>query len=184
MLKSLLILCSLFTSTVANGSAQATVRVEPPNLQGPRALPEQTGKAAIRDYLQSWQNMSAALEQNRVDLLDPSFVGTARDKLTETIQQQTALGMHTRYEDRAHDIQIVLLTGGTFHRTYGRCRIRPADNRQRQGQNNTAYKRQIRHSFNTCRSAMEGASFPGSAQMMQNLESAVAVTVVSGGKER
>jgi hypothetical protein len=107
MLKSLLILCSLFTSTVAMGSAQATVRVEPPNLQGPRPLPEQTGKAAIRDYLQSWQNISAALEQNRADLLDPAFVGTARDKLTETIQQQTALGIHTRYQDRAHDIQIV-----------------------------------------------------------------------------
>jgi hypothetical protein len=107
MLKSLLILCSLFTSTVAIGSAQATVRVEPLNLQGPRTLPEQTGKAAIRDYLKSWQNMSAALDQNRADLLDQSFIGTARDKLTETIQQQTALGMHTRYEDRAHDIQIV-----------------------------------------------------------------------------
>jgi hypothetical protein len=107
MLKSLLILCSLLSANPAMGSAQATVRVEPPNLQGPRALPEQTGTAAIRDYLQSWQNLRAALEQNRADLLDPAFVGTARDKLAETIQQQTALGMHTRYQDRAHDIQIV-----------------------------------------------------------------------------
>jgi hypothetical protein len=107
MLKSLLILCSLFTSTVANVSAQATVRVEPLNLQGPRTLPEQTGKAAIRDYLQSWQNMSAALDQNRANLLDPAFVGTARDKLAGTILHQTELGIHTRYQDRAHDIQIV-----------------------------------------------------------------------------
>jgi len=107
MLKSLLILCSLFAMNLAIGSAQATVLVEPPNLRGPRTLPEQTGKAAIRDYLQSWQNLSAALEQNRADLLDPAFVGTARDKLTETILQQTALGIHTHYQDRAHDIQIV-----------------------------------------------------------------------------
>jgi predicted PhzF superfamily epimerase YddE/YHI9 len=34
-------------------------------------------------------------------------VGTAKDKLTETIRQQKALGIRTRYEDRTHDIQIV-----------------------------------------------------------------------------
>jgi predicted PhzF superfamily epimerase YddE/YHI9 len=51
--------------------------------------------------------MKTALEQNRADLLSPSFVGTAKDKIAETIQQQSALGISTRYEDRAHDIQIV-----------------------------------------------------------------------------
>jgi hypothetical protein len=107
MLKSLLILCAFFAAAPGMGSAQATVRVEPPHLQGPRPLPEQTGAAAIRDYLQSWQNLRAAFEQNRSDLLDPAFVGTARDKLTETIQQQAALGIRTRYQDSAHDIQIV-----------------------------------------------------------------------------
>jgi hypothetical protein len=107
MLKSLPILCAFFAATLGIGSAQPTVRVEAPNLQGPRALPEQTATAAIHDYLQSWQNLSAGLEQNRADLLDPAFVGTARDKLAETIQQQGALGIRTRYQDRAHDIQIV-----------------------------------------------------------------------------
>jgi predicted PhzF superfamily epimerase YddE/YHI9 len=52
--------------------------------------------------------LRAALEQNRTDLLDPAFVGTARDKFSETIRQQAALGIRTRYQDRAHDIQIVL----------------------------------------------------------------------------
>jgi hypothetical protein len=107
MLKSLLILCAVFAAASGIGSAQAAVRVEPPNLQGPRPLPEQTGTAAIRDYLQSWQSLRFALEQNRADLLDQAFVGTARDKLTGTIQQQATLGIRTRYQDRAHDIQIV-----------------------------------------------------------------------------
>jgi len=107
MLKSLLVLCAVLSTTLSIGSAQATVRVEQASLQGPRPLPEQTAKAAIRDYLQSWQSMKAALEQNRADLLSPSFVGTAKDKIAETIQQQSALGISTRYEDRAHDIQIV-----------------------------------------------------------------------------
>ena len=107
MLKSLLLLCALFTAATGIGSAQPQVRVEPAKLQGPRLLQEQTAAGAIRDYLQSWQSLSAALEQNRAALLDPDFVGTAREKLTGTIQQQAAVGIRTKYQDRAHDIQIV-----------------------------------------------------------------------------
>jgi len=107
MLKTSLILCALFALASSIGSAQATVRVEPANLQGPRPLPDQTGEAAIRDYVQSWQSLSAAFAQNRTDLLDPAFVGTAKDKLAQTIQQQVTLGICTRYQDRSHDLQII-----------------------------------------------------------------------------
>ena len=107
MLKTLLILCVIFNTASGLEAAQATVRVEPANLQGPRPLQEQTGTAAIRDYLQSWQSIGAALEQNRADLLDSDFVGTAKEKLTDTIQNQATLGIRTRYMDRAHDLQII-----------------------------------------------------------------------------
>ena len=107
MLKTLLILCSLLTVAAGVGSTQPAVRVEPSELQGPRPLSEQTGKAVVRDYLLSWQSLKLALEQNRSDLLDPAFVGTAKDKLTEAVQQQAALGIRTRYEDTSHDIKIV-----------------------------------------------------------------------------
>jgi hypothetical protein len=106
MRKPLLILLATFAAS-AYGGAQATVRVEPLTLQGPRQLQEQTRAAVIRDYLQSWQNFSAALEQNRPALLDADFVGTAKDKLTDTIQQQAALGIRTHYQDLSHDLQIV-----------------------------------------------------------------------------
>lgn len=107
MLKSLLIFCVVFVATPDFVVAQTAVRVEPANLQGSRPLQDQTGKAAIRDYLQSWQSFKVALEQNRAELLDPAFVGTAKDKLTETILSQAALGIRTRYQDRAHDLKIV-----------------------------------------------------------------------------
>lgn len=107
MLKFILTFC-LFTNAAAGSAvAQASVRVEPANLQGPRILEQQTASAVIRDYLQSWRSLNAAMEQNRTDLLDTDFVGTARDKLAETVQQQATLGLDTRYQDRAHDIQIV-----------------------------------------------------------------------------
>jgi len=107
MLKSFLFVCAFLASMPPSGSGQATVRVEAETLQGPRPLQEQTGKAAIRDYLQSWQRFNGAFEQNRTDMLDPFFVGTARDKLAAAIQQQALAGISTRYVDRAHDIKIV-----------------------------------------------------------------------------
>jgi hypothetical protein len=107
MVKSLLVVCSICYATVAFGADRASVRVEPTNLQGPRALQSQTQAAAIRDYLQAWDSLTAALGQNRADLLNADFVGTAKDKLTDTVQGQARLGIRTRYQDRSHDLQIV-----------------------------------------------------------------------------
>ena len=107
MVRPLLILCAFVAATSGVGAAQAAVRVEPVHLQGSRVLQEQTQTAVIRNYLQGWETMGAAFDQNRADLLDRDFVGTARDKMAEAIQQQTAAGIHTRYQDKSHDIQIV-----------------------------------------------------------------------------
>jgi len=102
----------LFTFTavaVSSGfcAAQPDVRVEPSHLQGPRALQEQTQSAVIRDYLRAWKTMDSALDRNDPGVLDRDFVGTARDKLADAVQQQTAAGIHTHYQDKSHDIQIV-----------------------------------------------------------------------------
>jgi hypothetical protein len=89
------------------GAGQVAVRVEPAHLQGPRVLAEQTEQGAIRDYLDAWKAMRAAMNQNQPGLLNADFVGTAKDKLTETIHEQAAAGIHTQYQDRAHDLQVV-----------------------------------------------------------------------------
>jgi hypothetical protein len=107
MIKSVLVIGSIFAATTAFGADQAAVRVEPTNLQGPRPLEKQTEAAVIRDYLQAWHSFGTALDQNRADLLDTDFVGTAKDKLADTIQEQAKIGLHTRYQDRAHDLRIV-----------------------------------------------------------------------------
>ena len=91
----------------AIAGAQATLRVEPSHLDGPRALEDRTAKAAIQNYVESWQTLRTALDQNRTDVLDRDFVGNAKDKLVETIQQQAKAGIHTNYQDRSHNVQIV-----------------------------------------------------------------------------
>ena len=47
------------------------------------------------------------MERNDAGLLDKDFAGTARDKLADTVKQQAALGIHTRYQDKSHDLKIV-----------------------------------------------------------------------------
>jgi len=93
--------------TITTLAQEPTIRVEPPQLQGSRFLEKQTESSVIRDYLQSWNSLEQALDRNEAPNLDPDFIGVARDKLAETIDAQRHIGIHTRYQDRSHDIQIV-----------------------------------------------------------------------------
>src|ERR1700736_4161165 len=96
-----------FSAASALATTQATVHVQPSHLEGPRPLAEQTAKAVVQNYVESWQTLRTALDQNRADVLDRDFVGSEKDKLTEKIQQQAKMGLRTSYQDRSHDIQIV-----------------------------------------------------------------------------
>jgi hypothetical protein len=107
MMRPLFIVCSVFAAMFAMGSDPPAVRIEPTDSVGPRRLEKQTETAVIRDYLQAWSSFSGAFEQNRVDLLERDFTGTAKEKLADTIREQAKLGIHTRYRDTAHDLQLV-----------------------------------------------------------------------------
>lgn len=98
--------CALAVTLPAFGE-QPSVQVQPPDLHGSRPLEAQTSAAVVRDYLESWQKFSAALDQNQVSLLDPDFVGTAREKLAATILTQSKIGIRTHYQDLSHTLQIV-----------------------------------------------------------------------------
>jgi hypothetical protein len=97
----------VFTAMSLLGSDGPAVRVAPTDSVGPRTLEKLTQAAVVRDYLEAWHSLTLAFEQNRADLLDASFVGTAKEKLTDTILDQAKLGIQTRYRDGAHDLQLV-----------------------------------------------------------------------------
>lgn len=106
-LRSIVLVATVGVAIPALASDQPSVRVEPINLQGPRQLQPQTANAAIQDYIDAWQRMSNALDQNRAELLNGDFIGDARDKLANTIKEQTSAGIHTRYSDRSHDVKVL-----------------------------------------------------------------------------
>jgi hypothetical protein len=116
LMGSSLIFCSIFAAMFVFAADEpgvnepavdkAAVQVEPTNTVGPRTLEKQTETAVVRDYLDAWRSMSAALAENRAQLLDADFVGTAKQKLTDTIHEQAKLGIETRYRDTAHDLRL------------------------------------------------------------------------------
>jgi len=107
MLRHSALVCAIIILASGLIAAQPEVSVDTSQLKGPRPLEDQTKAAAIRDYLESWQEMNQALEQNEPGLLDEDFIGTARDKLADTIDEQAKAGIQTRYQDRAHHIQFL-----------------------------------------------------------------------------
>lgn len=107
MLKVLALGSVLGTAISLFAADQPSVHVEPPILQGPRPLQPETAKAVIQNYLDSWATLGNALQQNRPDLLDRDFIGSAEGRLANTIQEQKKTGIHTTYRDRSHNIQIL-----------------------------------------------------------------------------
>ena len=107
MLKPVVVAIMTLSVSTALAGAQAAVHVTPPQLDGPRNLADITATAVVKNYIESWESLRAALSANNPELLDRDFVGTAKQKLTETIQQQAKAGIKSTYTDRSHDIQIV-----------------------------------------------------------------------------
>lgn len=108
MKKSNILLGFTFILPITALAAQnPTVHIEPPNLQGSRPVEKQTEASVIRDYIESWNTLQSALDRNQSSLLDASFVGTARDKLANTIAEQTKMGIHANYSPHSHDLQII-----------------------------------------------------------------------------
>jgi len=101
------IACTFVWLIASNVQAQQDVKIEPAVSRATSGMQQQAADGAIRNYLEAWHSLRSAFEQNRSDLLDRDFVGSARKKLGETIQQQGTLGLRTIYQDKSHDIQIV-----------------------------------------------------------------------------
>jgi hypothetical protein len=74
---------------------------------GPRAVESQTERAIVRDYGFAWASMAKALEFNTIDPLQGPFVGTARERLTNTVASQRSTGLSSHYSGQSHKVQAV-----------------------------------------------------------------------------
>ncbi len=103
---ALMVCVALVAAAISRGN-QADASAGSPTPVGPRVLELQTQRGVTRDYLQAWKSLGSAMEENRADLLDASFVGPAREKLVEAIREQQELDVKTRYQVTGHNLNIV-----------------------------------------------------------------------------
>ena len=73
----------------------------------PRQLEDRTGEALAREYATAWKNMAVSLDENRTDLLNDGFVGTARTRLEEQIAAQKKSGLRQTTTDHGHEVNAV-----------------------------------------------------------------------------
>ncbi len=73
----------------------------------PRPVEDQTQQSIARDYGKSWQTLAQALQQNRADLLNASFVGFARDRWGEAVAEQAKSGLSRKLVDHGHKLQVL-----------------------------------------------------------------------------
>lgn len=102
---ALLLLPKCITSIVFAAS-QPVISVNTENA-GPRQVEETTQRAVARDYAAAWKAMAEALNQNRSDLLELNFIGTANDKLSSTIAEQRKSGLHQHIVTKGHNVDAV-----------------------------------------------------------------------------
>ncbi len=105
-----LLICLLVISAVRLFAAEASNPSKFPidvSQAQPRQVEEATQQAIVRDYSKAWQNMTQALEENRPELLNASFVGFARDGLTNAIKDQKQAGLKRKYIDRGHKLEVL-----------------------------------------------------------------------------
>lgn len=91
-------------SVVSADEALPAVQLNAENI-APRPIEDRTSEVIPRDYAHAWQTMTAALEQNRGDLLDGYFTGFAKDNLANLIADQKRTGIRVRYVDHGHKLE-------------------------------------------------------------------------------
>jgi hypothetical protein len=72
-----------------------------------RPVEDLTRKSVARDYAKAWRTLAAAMNENRAELVDGDFVGIEAERLASAIQQQAKAGLHTRYVDRGHKVEVL-----------------------------------------------------------------------------
>jgi hypothetical protein len=73
----------------------------------PREVEETTQKSVTREYSTAWKTLIDALENNHLDRIGASFVGTAEDQLRKQIEEQKTSRLSTRIVDHGHKVDVV-----------------------------------------------------------------------------
>ncbi len=95
------------TAAISSTPAASLPSVELTASRGPRDIEDLTRQKILHDYAAAWHSLDSGLEQNRAELLNDYFTGFAKDEFTRTIKEQAGAGIHRRYVDHGHRLEIL-----------------------------------------------------------------------------
>jgi hypothetical protein len=72
-----------------------------------KTVEDLTGQALARDYAKAWRTIAIAFDRNQRDLIDGDFTGVAADKLSSDVAMQAKSGLHRKYVDRGHRVDVL-----------------------------------------------------------------------------
>jgi hypothetical protein len=72
----------------------------------PRPVEDTTSQSIQRDYSHAWKSLVSALEENRGELLNENFTGTARQQWQDAIHIQQQNGLNRKIVDHGHTVRV------------------------------------------------------------------------------
>jgi len=72
-----------------------------------KTLEDLTEKAVARDYAKAWRTLADAMDKNKAGDIGQDFVGVAQDNLAAAVEKQSKAGLHQRYVDRGHKVDVL-----------------------------------------------------------------------------
>jgi hypothetical protein len=72
-----------------------------------KQLEDLTRNAVKRDYAKAWNTLAQVMNDNNADKIEGDFTGVAADKLTSAVEQQAKSGLHRRFVDRGHKVDVL-----------------------------------------------------------------------------
>jgi hypothetical protein len=106
ILRGLTFLSFLLLAALCVAQDLPSVQLNADNATG-KQLEDLTRNAVKRDYAKAWSTMAEVMNDNNAGKIEGDFTGVAADKLTSAVEQQARSGMHRRYVDRGHKVDVL-----------------------------------------------------------------------------
>ncbi len=102
----LVLLASVAVPATTHAAPPAPIQTFDASGVTPRAVEDTTSLSIQRDYSHAWKSLVSALEENRGELLNENFTGTARQQWQDAIRTQKQNGLSRKIVDHGHTVRV------------------------------------------------------------------------------
>ena len=106
MFRSFALLTLFVVATFCAAQDLPSVQLSDDHATG-KQLEDLTRNAVKRDYARAWSTLAQVMNDNNAGKVEGDFTGVEADKLVSAVEQQAKSGLHRRYVDRGHKVDVL-----------------------------------------------------------------------------